>query len=176
MSELAQNTEVGEGNGAPDGATLVVENPATGEAVRAVPVMHREELTGMVAAARAAQPAWAALTFAERGHVMRRAQRWMISNPQRVLDVVMMGHEAMWRAMQERDRIYADPAASEDDYMRAADLEAEFAEYGGYTAEARAGANGRSIAGLGQPLWFDRPLREHRPLEQLDLLKVARQD
>src|ERR1700683_2784442 len=89
MSELAQNTEVGEGNGAPDGATLVVENPATGEAVRAVPVMHREELTGMVAAARAAQPAWAALTFAERGHVMRRAQRWMISNPQRVLDVVV---------------------------------------------------------------------------------------
>src|ERR1700684_2132918 len=58
---------------------------------------------------------------------------------QRVLDVVMMGHEAMWRARQERDRIYADPEASEDDYMRAADLEAEFAEYGGYTAEARAG-------------------------------------
>src|ERR1700691_5825981 len=58
---------------------------------------------------------------------------------QRVLDVVLMGHEAMWKAREERDRIYADANSTEEDYMRAADLEAEFAEYGGYTAEARAG-------------------------------------
>ncbi len=57
----------------------------------------------------------------------------------RVLDVVMMGHTEMWAAMAERDRIYADPEATDDDYMRAADLEAKFAEYDGYTAEARAG-------------------------------------
>ena len=57
----------------------------------------------------------------------------------RVLDVVMMGHTEMWAAMNERDAIYANPEASEDDYMRAADLEARFAEYDGYTAEARAG-------------------------------------
>jgi ATPase subunit of ABC transporter with duplicated ATPase domains len=57
----------------------------------------------------------------------------------RVLDVVMMGHTEMWEAMTERDAIYANPDASEDDYMRAADLEAKFAEYDGYTAEARAG-------------------------------------
>src|SRR5687768_15715717 len=31
---------------------------------------------------------------------------------QRVLDVVMQGHAEMWKAMQERDRIYADPNAS----------------------------------------------------------------
>jgi ATPase subunit of ABC transporter with duplicated ATPase domains len=49
----------------------------------------------------------------------------------RVLDVVMMGHTEMWAAMSERDAIYANPEATEDDYMRAADLEA--------TAEARAG-------------------------------------
>src|SRR5690606_4386652 len=41
--------------------------------------------------------------------------------------------------MRERDAIYADPEATEDDYMRAAELEARFAEYDGYTAEARAG-------------------------------------
>jgi ATPase subunit of ABC transporter with duplicated ATPase domains len=58
---------------------------------------------------------------------------------QRVLDVVMMGHAEMWAAMSERDAIYANLEASEDDYMRAADLESVFAEYGGYTAEARAG-------------------------------------
>ncbi|MEZ5459450.1 MAG: ABC-F family ATPase [Steroidobacteraceae bacterium] len=59
---------------------------------------------------------------------------------ERVLDVVMQGHVEMWRAMTERDRIYADANATDDDYMRAAELEARVAEYDGYTAEARAGA------------------------------------
>jgi len=58
---------------------------------------------------------------------------------ERVLDVVMMGHEEMWNCMQERDAIYANPEATEDDYMLAAELEARFAEYDGYTAESRAG-------------------------------------
>jgi len=66
----------------------------------------------------------------------------------RVLDVVMMGHSEMWGVMSERDAIYANPDASEEDYMRAADLEATFAEFDGYTAEARAGEllNGVGIA------------------------------
>ena len=42
--------------------------------------------------------------------------------------------------MRERDRIYADPDASDAYYMRAAELEGRVAEYDGYTAEARAGA------------------------------------
>jgi len=67
----------------------------------------------------------------------------------RVLDVVLMGHSEMWQAMQERDAIYADPDASEDDYMRAADLETTFAEFGGYTAEARAA---ELLVGIGIPL------------------------
>ena len=41
----------------------------------------------------------------------------------RVLDVVMMGHKEMWAAMTERDALYANPEATDDDYMRAADLE-----------------------------------------------------
>jgi hypothetical protein len=57
----------------------------------------------------------------------------------RVLDVVMMGHTEMWAAMQERDAIYANPDATDDDYMKAAELEGKVAEYDGYTAEARAG-------------------------------------
>ena len=40
---------------------------------------------------------------------------------------------------EERDAIYADPEATEDDYVHAAELEAKFAELDGYTAEARAG-------------------------------------
>ncbi|MEQ1556945.1 MAG: ATP-binding cassette domain-containing protein, partial [Gallionella sp.] len=64
----------------------------------------------------------------------------------RVLDVVLMGHDEMWAAMSERDALYANPDATEEDYMRAADLEATFAEYDGYTAEARAG---ELLLGLG---------------------------
>ncbi|RJG06173.1 ABC-F family ATPase [Noviherbaspirillum cavernae] len=67
----------------------------------------------------------------------------------RVLDVVMMGHTEMWAAMSERDAIYANPDATDDDYMRAADLEAKFAEYDGYTAEARAG---ELLLGVGVPI------------------------
>ena len=58
---------------------------------------------------------------------------------QRVLDVVMMGHEQMWNANVEKNAIYENLEATEDDYMRAAELEGVFAEYDGYTAEARAG-------------------------------------
>nr|WP_216605186.1 ABC-F family ATPase [Pelistega europaea] len=57
----------------------------------------------------------------------------------RVLDVVLMGHKEMWDAMTARDAIYANPDATDEDYMHAAELEAKFAEYDGYTAEARAG-------------------------------------
>ncbi|QRN40989.1 MAG: ABC-F family ATPase [Neisseriaceae bacterium] len=55
-----------------------------------------------------------------------------------VLDVVLKGHEEMWNVMSERDAIYMDSEATEDDYMKAADLEVKFAEYDGYTAEPRA--------------------------------------
>jgi len=68
---------------------------------------------------------------------------------ERVLDVVMMGHEEMWQAMTERDAIYANPDASEEDYMHAANLEARYAEFGGYTAEARAG---ELLHGVGIPI------------------------
>ena len=86
----------------------------------------------------------------------------------RVLDVVMMGHEEMWTAMTERDAIYANPEASEEDYMRAADLEARFAEFDGYTAEARAG---ELLLGAGIPLeQHQGPMREIAPGWKLRVL------
>ena len=57
----------------------------------------------------------------------------------RVLDVVMMGHTELWNAIAERDAIYNNPEATDDDYMKAAELEGKVAEYDGYSAEARAG-------------------------------------
>jgi ATPase subunit of ABC transporter with duplicated ATPase domains len=59
---------------------------------------------------------------------------------ERVLDVVMQGHTELWNAMKQRDLIYADAHASDEDYMRAAEWESKFAEYDGYSAEARAGS------------------------------------
>jgi len=67
---------------------------------------------------------------------------------ERVLDVVLMGHAEMWQAMRERDAIYADPAADEAAFMRAAECEAKYAEYGGYDAESRAAT---LLLGLGVP-------------------------
>lgn len=86
----------------------------------------------------------------------------------RVLDVVMMGHEQMWACMQEKDAIYANPEASEDDYMHAAELEAKFAEYDGYTAEARAG---ELLLGVGIPTeQHNGPMREVAPGWKLRVL------
>ena len=55
--------------------TLTVENPATGEVVARVPAVGASEVEAAVARARAAQPAWAALTPAERGSALRRLAR-----------------------------------------------------------------------------------------------------
>ena len=56
-----------------------------------------------------------------------------------VLHTVLMGHKKMWEVMQERDRIYALADFTEEDGIRAGELEAEFGEMGGYTAESDAG-------------------------------------
>jgi len=56
-----------------------------------------------------------------------------------VLDTVIMGHDRLWEVKRERDRIYAQAEMSEEDGMQVAELEVEFAELDGYTAEARAG-------------------------------------
>lgn len=66
-----------------------------------------------------------------------------------VIDTVIMGHEQLWKVKAERDRIYSLPEMTEDDGMAVAELETEFAEMDGYTAESRAG---ELLLGLGIPL------------------------
>ena len=56
-----------------------------------------------------------------------------------VIDTVIMGHKELWDIKKERDRIYSLPEMSEDEGMIVADLEVQFAEMDGYTAESRAG-------------------------------------
>jgi len=51
-----------------------------------------------------------------------------------------MGHKRMWEVMHERDAIYAKENFTEEDGMKAGELEAEFGEMGGYEAESNAGS------------------------------------
>lgn len=66
-----------------------------------------------------------------------------------VIDTVIMGHTELWKVKAERDRIYSLPEMSEEDGMAVAELEVQFAEFDGYTAESRAG---ELLLGLGIPL------------------------
>ena len=56
-----------------------------------------------------------------------------------VIDTVLMGYEELWAIKSEKDAIYANPEMTEADGIRAGELESEFAEMDGYSAEARAG-------------------------------------
>lgn len=58
---------------------------------------------------------------------------------QTVLNTVMMGHSKMWKIMHERELIYAKEDFTEEDGMRAGELEGDFGEMGGYEAESTAG-------------------------------------
>ena len=55
-----------------------------------------------------------------------------------LIDTVMMGYERLWNIKEERDLIYSQESMSEEDGMRAGELEGEFAEMDGYSAESNA--------------------------------------
>jgi ATPase subunit of ABC transporter with duplicated ATPase domains len=55
-----------------------------------------------------------------------------------VLNTVLKGHYKLWEVMQERDRIYTLADFTEEDGIRAGELEAEFGEMGGYTSDSDA--------------------------------------
>ena len=66
-----------------------------------------------------------------------------------VLNTVLMGHKKMWEVMHEKDAIYLKEDFTEEDGIRAGELEAEFGEMGGYTAESDA-ASLLSSLGVGE--------------------------
>lgn len=66
-----------------------------------------------------------------------------------VVDTVIMGYPELWAVKQERDRIYSLPEMTEEEGIKVADLEMEFAEMDGYTAESRAG---ELLMGVGIPV------------------------
>ena len=55
-----------------------------------------------------------------------------------VMDTVLMGHQPLWQNMKEREALYAKAEMTEEDGVRAADLEMAFAEMNGWEAESEA--------------------------------------
>src|SRR6188472_2261157 len=76
------------------------------------------------------------ITKGERSAVLKQNQFEV--DDQTVLNTVMMGHTKLWSIAKERENIYALADFTEEDGMKAAELEGEFGEMGGYTADSDA--------------------------------------
>lgn len=87
-------------------ATIAVENPATGELITTVPLLDAAALAELAAAAREAQPQWEAIGFEGRARIMRRAQRWMFDNADRVLHTVVSETGKTYEDAQLADLAY----------------------------------------------------------------------
>jgi acyl-CoA reductase-like NAD-dependent aldehyde dehydrogenase len=87
-----------------------VENPATGELVASVPRIAPDAVPPLVARARAAQPAWEALGFDGRAKVLRRAQKWVVDNSDRIARTIV----------SETGKTYDDALVAEIGYVASA--------------------------------------------------------
>jgi len=76
------------------------------------------------------------ITPGERMAVLKQNQ--FEFDEQTVLNTVMMGHKRMWDVMHAKDALYAKEDFTEEDGLKAGELEAEFGEMGGYEAESNA--------------------------------------
>jgi acyl-CoA reductase-like NAD-dependent aldehyde dehydrogenase len=87
-----------------------VNNPATGELVAEVPRAGADAVPGLVARARAAQPAWEALGFEGRARILRRAQKWTVDNADRIARTIV----------SETGKAYDDALLAEVSYVASA--------------------------------------------------------
>jgi acyl-CoA reductase-like NAD-dependent aldehyde dehydrogenase len=85
-------------NGARD--SIPVENPATGEIIQTIPVTPPEAVADVVARARAAQPAWEEMGFEGRSRILRRAQKWLLDNSERVIETIVSETGKAWEDAQ----------------------------------------------------------------------------
>ena len=86
MATIAEQQALPDGR---EGDSIAVLNPATGEVVATLPACTPEQLAQMAARARQAQPEWQTLGFEGRRRVLRRAQKWVLDNAERVIGTVV---------------------------------------------------------------------------------------
>jgi len=89
---------------------IEVENPATGHVIATVPIVAPEEVAELVARARRAQPGWDALGFDGRAAVMKRCQKWISDNAERVIETIV----------SETGKAYEDALLAEVSYAEGA--------------------------------------------------------
>ena len=101
------------------------------------------------------EPTSGSVTLApkKRMSVLKQNQNMYDAYP--VLDTVIMGNQRLYDCGKEKDAIYEKPDFSDEDGLRAAELEEEFAELGGWVAESDAG---RILQGLGVDVSFHQTL------------------
>ncbi len=92
---------------APAAAGISVENPATGGVVGTVPSIDNAELAEMAQRGREAQPAWEAMGFDGRGQVLRRAQKWVTDNAERVISTIVAETGKTYEDAQLAEYLYA---------------------------------------------------------------------
>jgi acyl-CoA reductase-like NAD-dependent aldehyde dehydrogenase len=85
---------------------IAVENPATGEVIGHVPDVGADAVAELARRGRAAQPAWEALGFEGRGRVLRRAQRWLLDNAERVIETIVSETGKTWEDAQAAELAY----------------------------------------------------------------------
>src|SRR3954452_204496 len=90
-----------------DRNAIPVENPATGETITTVPRMTPEEVQAMVARARDAQREWEAMGFEGRGRILRRAQKWVTDNADRIIDTIVAETGKTYEDAQLAETTYA---------------------------------------------------------------------
>jgi acyl-CoA reductase-like NAD-dependent aldehyde dehydrogenase len=96
--------------GAPDKGTIEVRNPATGELIASVPAIGPRDVAGLAGRARTAQPGWEALGFEGRGRILRRAQKWVTDNSDRIVRTIS----------EETGKAYEDAQFAEVSYAASA--------------------------------------------------------
>ena len=97
-------------DGAPGASTIEVHNPATGEVLASVPAITPGDVAELAKRARAAQSGWEALGFEGRGRVLRRAQRWVTDNSDRISRTIS----------EESGKAYEDAQVAEVSYAASA--------------------------------------------------------
>jgi acyl-CoA reductase-like NAD-dependent aldehyde dehydrogenase len=95
---------------APPAQKIDVENPATGQIVASVDVVGPDQIGELVERARAAQPGWEALGFEARAQVLKRCQKWVIDNSDRIIETIVSETGKAWEDAQVAEVGYAAPA------------------------------------------------------------------
>ena len=164
MTSTAQ-PETAETNGAATDS-IAVDNPATGELITTVPLLDAQALSELAARAREAQPQWEAIGLDGRARIMRRAQKWMLDNAERVLDTVV----------SETGKTYEDAQVADFGYTVSA--LGFWAKEAAEVPRRRAGAVMEQPGGrrqeAGHPIRAGRSGRRDRPLELPDRQRLRR--